>query len=89
MKRDIDIIDVNDIVGKKIGKLFIESYSHDRIDIVNNNNKYGSNRRHRYLYNCLCDCGNRKVIRRDSLITGLSKSCGCTRKVKAKAKRYL
>lgn len=29
------------------------------------------------MYRCKCDCGNEKIIRRDSLITGNTSSCGC------------
>ena len=29
------------------------------------------------FYKCKCECGNEKVIRRDSLITGNTQSCGC------------
>ncbi len=31
----------------------------------------------RAYYKCLCDCGNIKEIRRDGLISGNIKSCGC------------
>lgn len=33
-------------------------------------------------YWCLCECGKEKEIRRDNLISGQVKSCGCTRKTK-------
>lgn len=29
------------------------------------------------MYKCKCDCGNEKIIRRDSLTTGNTSSCGC------------
>ena len=31
-------------------------------------------------YNCICDCGNEKLIRESSLINGYTKSCGCMAK---------
>lgn len=30
----------------------------------------------RIYYNCLCDCGNYKIIRGDSVVSGHTKSCG-------------
>lgn len=35
-------------------------------------------------FHCLCDCGKDKWIRKDSLTTGLVKSCGCYHKEKMK-----
>lgn len=32
-----------------------------------------------YVYECLCDCGNKKVIEGKSIRSGLTKSCGCIR----------
>lgn len=32
---------------------------------------------HEIMWNCLCDCGNRKVVRGKSLTGGISQSCGC------------
>ncbi|PWL52934.1 MAG: AP2 domain-containing protein [Clostridium cadaveris] len=32
-----------------------------------------------YCY-CKCDCGNEKLIRKDSIISGKQKSCGCLKK---------
>lgn len=37
------------------------------------------NSRHIY-WECLCDCGNLKIIRLDNLLNGSTKSCGCLRK---------
>jgi hypothetical protein len=31
------------------------------------------------LYNCLCSCGNNKVINKSRLLSGNTKSCGCLR----------
>ena len=41
-------------------------------------------RKGHYRYKCLCDCGNRKVIRRDSLLNGTTQSCGCLQKERVK-----
>ena len=54
-------------IGKKFEKLTVISL--DRKD--SNNKKY---------YLCKCDCGNEKVIRSDSFVTGKTKSCGCLNK---------
>ena len=36
-----------------------------------------------WYYNCTCECGNKVVVRRDSLIKGKTQSCGCYNKKKA------
>lgn len=28
-------------------------------------------------YKCICDCGNEKIVTRNALVTGATKSCGC------------
>ena len=40
----------------------------------------GSNKNRRARWLCLCDCGSKKVLRGNSLISGNSKSCGCIQK---------
>src|SRR5690606_3200876 len=32
---------------------------------------------------CKCDCGNEKIIKKSSLMSGATTSCGCERKEKA------
>ena len=60
----------NDLTGKKFGKLEVIGV-HDT----------GSRKTY---YVCQCDCGNVKVVRSDSLISGATKSCGCIKKEQGK-----
>jgi len=53
-----------DVIGKKFGK----------ITAIKEDERRG---RHIYIA-CVCDCGNQKSIRKDSLIKGSTKSCGCS-----------
>lgn len=32
------------------------------------------------LWRCRCDCGNEVVVRRQNLLSGLTKSCGCLKR---------
>ncbi len=56
---------VKDIAGLKFGKLNVISFSHIE-----------DNKRKASFWNCVCDCGNKKIIQGASLSRGLSKSCG-------------
>lgn len=64
--------DETDIVGKKFGKLTVESFSRKV-----RNEKYKHNK---YYYTCKCDCGNLKEVQRVNLITNHTTSCGCLKK---------
>ena len=68
------IIDTSDIIGKKFGKL--------TVDLV-----VGRDNKKNHLYECKCDCGNKKIVTRGRLITGGTRSCGCLRGVNVKFKR--
>ena len=57
---------VKDLKGMKFGRLLVLS-----ID--------GSRKRKTY-WQCLCECGNGKLVRSDSLQDGSVKSCGCLKK---------
>lgn len=56
-----------DLSGKKFNKLTV-------IERV----KKGGTKRTYWL--CVCDCGEKTIIRQDSLIKGRTKSCGCSLK---------
>lgn len=58
-----------DIVGKRFGKLVVQSYLGKQLH---------GKKTWAYTYDCRCDCGKEHVIAvRSSLIKGDKKSCGC------------
>ena len=58
-------MDINDIIGSKVGRLYINRFI------------YRDNKRNNW-YECMCDCGKIKKIRRSCLIKkNPTKSCGC------------
>lgn len=63
-------IDVNDIIGKHLGKLEVKDYSHHCYDLTQGGERV------RHYYKCQCSCGYTKLIRRDSLIGERARSCG-------------
>lgn len=56
----------NDLTGKRFGRLEVIG-----VDDRNTRKTY---------YICMCDCGNIKSVRSDSLICGVIRSCGCLKK---------
>lgn len=63
---------MNDLVGKKIGRLTVLS-KHS----VKNKNSH---------YECQCECGNKTIVSRCSLRSMSSKSCGCLSRELASAR---
>ena len=63
---------VNEMIGRKFGKLTVLS------EAPKDNNM--ANRSLRYT--CKCDCGNIIIVNGNSLRTGHTTSCGCSRKGK-------
>lgn len=49
---------------------------HGRLTIIRESFKKNG----RYFVECKCDCGNKHIVRTDSLTSGSSKSCGCLRR---------
>ena len=62
-------------IGMKFGRLTVLDEVEPEIYIYKKSDKTKKQNRRRYL--CLCDCGNKKVIGRTSLISGGTTSCGC------------
>lgn len=60
------------LVGKRFGKLIVIKYLGTR------------NGSRKSLWECLCDCGNRKIILGYSLKSGDTKTCGCFYKTQSK-----
>lgn len=52
----------SEIIGLRFGRLVVESTSQEN---------------GRTICHCICDCGNRKLVRRDHLTGGKIISCGC------------
>ena len=69
--------DGSDLIGKRFGKLVV-------ISVVPKEERKDKKRMY---YNVICDCGTRKVVRRDSLTSGAVISCGCTQKERARELR--
>lgn len=55
---------VKDLTGQHFGRLTVISYA-------------GTNKYNRSMWNCVCSCGNRKVVDSNSLQKGATRSCGC------------
>jgi hypothetical protein len=45
----------------------------DRLTVIS----YAGRKNGHSFWNCVCDCGNKKIIRRELLLNGKVKSCGC------------
>jgi len=59
---------INDLTNQHFGRLTV-------INMADIRTKQGT-----IQWNCLCDCGNKCIVRSQSLISGSTKSCGCLRK---------
>lgn len=57
---------INDLTGKKFGKLTV---------VCDSGKRRGG--RGGIIWQCLCECGESKLIRQDALVSGRAVSCGC------------
>jgi hypothetical protein len=58
---------IRNLINEKFGKLLVVSFNG-----IKNGRKY---------WNCICDCGNEKIIYTNMLTSGRCKSCGCLTKI--------
>lgn len=70
---------LKNLVGMKFGRLTVLERADDRV------NKKG---KHSIMWKCLCECGNIKVISRNSLLSHNVQSCGCLRAEKTRERRF-
>lgn len=73
MRRGKILIDENDIIGKRLGKLEVIRYYGNGYDITE------GGFRMRHYYECKCDCGKMPIVQRGPLLNNLTRSCGCSR----------
>jgi len=66
---------VKDLLGKRFGMLTVQSFKE-------------SNAKQKAYWNCVCDCGNKTIVRGAHLISGNIKSCGCLVDTKLEGKRF-
>lgn len=66
-------INPNDIVGKKFNKLLVLELDHIKPHPNPTKGVF-------YYYKCQCECGNTTITRRERIIGGETKSCGCINK---------
>lgn len=59
---------MDNLIGKKFGRWTVQSHSHHILDNRGQKLNY---------FNCVCECGTQKSVRRSNLVTGASLSCGC------------
>lgn len=67
---------IKNIIGRRFGSYFVSSISKKR---MKSRGKY---------YNCICDCGNKRIVLGSSLLSGKSKSCGCNIKDKLRKSMF-
>lgn len=61
---------MGNIIGNKYNKL----------TVLNFEKKELRKNRWRYFYKCQCECGKIVVVNRDNIVSGKTKTCGCSRK---------
>ncbi len=75
-KRGEVLINVNDIIGKCLGKLEVISYAGHHYDMTR------GGERMRHYYGVHCDCGTEKIVQRGQLVSEIVHSCACGRRGK-------
>ena len=67
------LIDINDIIGKRLGKLEVIRYYGHSYSVTRGGERL------RHYYECQCDCGKIHYIQRAQALNEIVHSCGCKR----------
>lgn len=67
MKKNELKVNVDDVIGKRLGKLEVISYAGFKLQMS------GKVRKIRHYYLVKCDCGNTNIIRRCQIMSGNTK----------------
>lgn len=70
------LINIDDVIGKRLGKLEVISYIGNKYDVTLG----GERMRHYYMVKC--DCGTIKPVQRGQIVNEIVHSCGCGRRVR-------
>lgn len=73
MKKGKVLINVDDVIGKCLGKLKVISYEGCKYDATLGGDKM------RHYYRVECECGNVKLVQRGQITSNIVHSCGCLR----------
>lgn len=76
MKKGKIFVNVDDVVGKSLGKIKVVSYEGSKYI----HTKGGDRLRH--FYNVICECGNTNIVQRGPILNNIVHSCGCGRRAK-------
>lgn len=76
MRKGKILINVDDIIGKRLGKLEVIEYTGHAYAYT----KGGIRMRH--FYRCKCDCGKIHVAQRGQIKNEIIHSCGCLKRKK-------
>lgn len=72
------LINVNDVIGKHLGKLEVISYAgHHYTNCCSITNE---TQRMRHFYVVHCECGITKIVQRGQITSEIVHSCGCGRR---------
>lgn len=68
MSHNVGRYNAVDLIGRRFGRLIVVRFSH-------------KSPRRAWYWLCRCDCGEASVVRTGELLHGLSRSCGCLKRV--------
>lgn len=71
----------NEMIGRKFNHLTVTGLNYEKT--FNSLNK-----KNRIYWDCICDCGNTKVVSGTSLRTGRTKTCGCANVIDLIGRRF-